>query len=846
VKVKSSFNLPSFFFNFKSLYKLNLNMKFRLTLFTCLISFISLAQVKSPDEFLGYQLGSRFSYHYQLVEYCKYIAIQRPELAKWQSYGKTNEGRELGILILSKSINVLNKLDQIREVHHQVIQGQKLVNSDLPVIINLSFNVHGNEAAGSEAAMGAIYDLVKDGGVLASMNKDYVVLLDPCINPDGRDAYVTQFNRRNFISGGNADPFDQEHFEGSVSGRYNHYSFDLNRDWVWQTQIETQQRLAFFQSWMPMVHADFHEQSYQHTYYFPPAAKPYLNFISSSTKDLQTSVGKSFARLFDKQKWPFFTSEVYDLFYPGYGDTYPILNGALGMTLEQGGIRGGLQAQKSNLDTIRFVDRVNHHRQLAINLVEWSLTNSETVKASFYANHSLARTNPTNLYKTYVIPQNEIGKSAELIKILQANRIQVSQLDKDSQVNAFSYADQKTGSFKAFKGDLAISAYQSAAPMIQALLDPTPVLEDSVTYDITAWNLFQIHGIRAYGIKEKLSVTTYTEVGFKDNPVSENQVAFVFKPSSTSVAFVDQLIKLGYLVVFNDKEVGFEGNKYAPGHLWVLKKRGNWDALRLEANKNQVQLVGVSTFRADFGADLGSPHFIQVNTSRIAVVVDPSFDVNQQGELAYYLTTKMKLNPSFIPFASLFRANLSNYSQVIFPNSKALDLSKNQKTLLDDYVRKGGYVILFEKAVSMISDKELALNVKDLTDSSDNNTSYEDSERHEISKTLSGNLILANLEKSNPIGFRINRDQVIVINQAEQLVSKHPLWKSILSTPTSNTAYFGFLGNRVKSKVDNSLLLGTYSLGLGSYIWFGFNPLFRAIPNQTTALFENSILYHAN
>lgn len=818
-------------------------MKFLLICLFYITTFCAVGQLKSPDEFLGYPLGSRFTYHYQLVNYCKYVAAQKPAIAEWVSYGQTNEHRELGVLIITKP-DLKGKLAAIKEQHQQVIQGLKSPSSELPVIINLSFNVHGNEAAGSEAALGAIYDLVKDGGLLTNSSKDFVVLMDPSINPDGRDAYVTQYNRRNFTLGGNADPNDQEHFEGSVSGRHNHFSFDLNRDWVWQTQIETQQRMSIFQSWLPMVHADFHEQSYQHSYYFPPAAKPYLNFISSTTKELQLSVGKSFAQLFDQQKWPYFTSEVYDLFYPGYGDTYPVLNGALGMTLEQGGIRGGLQAQKSNADTIRFIDRVNHHRQLAVNLVGWSLTNSESVKNSFYQNHANARTNPSNVYKSYLIPKSEIVKSSELLRLLNRNRIRVGQVDKDFQANAFSYQEQKNVLIKASAGDLLISSYQSAAPMIQALLDPTPVLEDSLTYDITAWNLFQIHGIRAYGLKEKVSSVAYNESRFVENQFQENHVAYVFKPTSQSSVFVNSLLKAGYLVVFNDIKVGFESQTFEPGHLWILKKRGTWERLNQLAASAHVSLLGINSYRSQAGADLGSEHFIHVKPSHVAVVVDGAFDVNQQGELAYYLTKHMQLNPSFIPMAHVFKANLSAYSHLIFPNSKSIDLSKSQQTLLDDYVRKGGQVILFENSGSLVG-KDLVLKEKELSDSTEVQVAYEDAERHEISKTLTGNLLEVQVEKSHPLGFRVNQSTLLLINQAERLINPTVTWKTILQT-NDKPNYYGFMGNKVKPKVSNSLLMASYSMGSGCYVWFGFNPLFRAIPNQSMVLFENSILYHGN
>ena len=263
-------------------------------------------------------------------------------------------------------------------------------------------------------------------------------------------------------------------------------------------QKETQQRVKLYRSWMPMLHADFHEQSFQHTYYFPPAAKPYLNFLSPSTLELQANVSKSFSKLFDAKKWPYFTSEVYDLLYPGYGDTYPILNGALGMTLEQGGIRGGLNAAKNNGDSISLSARVEHHTSLALNLVEWSLANSEAIKLSFYGNHNKSRTNPTNRFKSYFIPDSELYKAKEFIELLEKNDIKYgyTQLTKPL-LSAYAFKENKLINLPVQTG-LFINARQTSSALIQALLDPNIVLEDSLTYDITAWNLFQLNGIHAF------------------------------------------------------------------------------------------------------------------------------------------------------------------------------------------------------------------------------------------------------------------------------------------------------------------------------------------------------------
>lgn len=192
-------------------------MKKLLSFIYLLLTFTSFSQVKSPEEFLGYPLGSRFTYHHQIISYSRYLAENSNGLAQWITYGQTSEYRELGQLLISNLPKGLS-INEIQTNHLKAIQGK---NSDqsLPIIINLSFNVHGNEAAGSEAALKTMFQLV------SSKNKSayYVILIDPCLNPDGREAYVTQFNRRNFLAGGNADPNDQEHFEGNTSGRYNHF-----------------------------------------------------------------------------------------------------------------------------------------------------------------------------------------------------------------------------------------------------------------------------------------------------------------------------------------------------------------------------------------------------------------------------------------------------------------------------------------------------------------------------------------------------------------------------------------------------------------------------------------------
>ena len=823
-------------------------------LLTCLlsISFFINAQIKSPEQFLGYSLGNKFTYHDRIIAYCRYIANESKDKAIWHIYGKTNEDREQGQLIIA-SPRLINQLDTVIQRHQSAIHSKiKLEDAikNLPVIINLSFNVHGNEAAGSEASLQLIFNLLSKPEKLSQFtrNKPFIILIDPCINPDGREAYVTQFNRRNYRVGGNPDPLDQEHFEGQISGRYNHFAFDLNRDWIWKTQKETQNRLEFYHTWLPMLHADFHEQGYQNSYYFPPAVKPYLNSVPNSTKELQTSVGKAFSQLFDKNHWTYFTSEIYDLLYPGYGDTYPILNGALGMTLEQGGIRGGLQAFKKNGDTITLADRINHHATLGYELIKWSLENGEQVKQSFYQNQENARVKPKNEFKTYLIPENQIQKSKELLALLTKNKIEFGSLGKSIVSNAYSYDAQKFMVNQKFsEKDLIISAYQNSSPLIQTLLDPVIELEDSLTYDITAWNQFQIHGISAYGLKEKWIPVINTKIPIAKNASPNLVVGAYLLPSSNADFF--QLIQKAQEVkietVFNDIPVEVDGISVQAGHIWFLKTKISDEIFNVflkEAFEHKITLNFIQSFRFTNGADVGSRHFKPIKTANIAVVVDTQIDFGQQGELAYYLTQKLGLKPTFIPFNQLFKSQLFTYSHLIFPSGDYTSLSTINQVLLNDWTKKGGILLLMEDAIHLLDKKMVDADFIAKDDTLDINVRYELKTRTEIANTLSGNLLQVNLDSSHPFMFRIENKSMFIFNQFNSLYKINKSWNTLINTGSSPILN-GFMGMYKKKLLPHSMLLSVKEVNDGKIIWFGFNPIFRGIPAQAQIILENTILY---
>ena len=378
------------------------------------ISISSYSQsIPSPDKFLGYDIGTQFSRHSQVVDYFEAVAKALPNQVKMEKYGQTYERRPLYVTYISSEENIKN-LNAIRE-NNLKNAGLRNGASDNPevAVVWLSYNVHGNEASSTEASMLTLYKLLTEK---QDWLKNTVVIIDPCVNPDGRDRYVNWFNETA------SQPYDidqqaSEHNEPWPGGRPNHYLFDLNRDWAWGSQTESASRLKVYNKWMPHIHVDFHEQGINEPYYFAPAAEPFHEIISDFQRDFQTEIGKNHAKYFDAEGWLFFTRERFDLFYPSYGDTYPTYMGAIGMTYEQGGHgRAGLGILNDEGHVLTLVERLTHHTTSGLSTVEMASKNAKRLNtefSKFFDNSGLK-------YKSYALSGNpdNIGSLTNLLLFL--------------------------------------------------------------------------------------------------------------------------------------------------------------------------------------------------------------------------------------------------------------------------------------------------------------------------------------------------------------------------------------------------------------------------------------------
>ena len=819
-----------------------------------LMSMTATAQLKSPDEFLGYPLGSKFTPHYKIVNYFNQTVAAMPQLMKLEKYGETNEGRELLLAFVSSAEN-MTRLEEIRRNNLRLTGMLKDKPADLsaPAIVWLSFNVHGNEASSSEVSMKTLYELLNPANAQTKeWLKNTVVIIDPCLNPDGRDRYVNWFNQM-VGKNANADIASREHSEPWPGGRVNHYNFDLNRDWAWQTQVETQGRVKRYNEWMPQIHCDYHEQGINSPYYFAPAAEPFHEVISKWQRDFQFTIGKNHARYFDANGWLYFTKEIFDLFYPSYGDTYPTYNGAIGMTYEQAGhSQGGLAVINSEGDTLSLRDRIAHHFTTSMSTVEIASKNAGKLLAEFKKYFDDANSNGVGEYKTYIITENNEGKRKALQQFFERNGIVYGSVNAP-QAKGYNYATGKEEIFSA-ANSMAVSAYQPKSALVKVLFEPKSKLSDSATYDITAWSLPYVYGVQAYAVKERMALASYSS---QKSSSSVSASAYGYLVNYTSFAdaqFLAALLNAKFKVRFAEKDFGFNGKTFSKGTLIILKK-GNEDKLQQFAGMaaaNNASVTEVSSGFVDAGFDFGSEKVHLIKRPNVVMLTGKGVNANAAGEVWHWFEKQLDYPVTLINAEEVDAGNLKNTDVLILPdgNYKFLQ-NKDAAAEIKAWVQQGGKIIAFDNAAAQIAKADWGFKSKKEDDDKkkdekkDDKDAYADVKRYEnrerdwIVNNIPGAIYKVELDNSHPLAFGYGNNYFTLKLSDEIYEFMKGGWNVGIIKKENQAA--GFVGNKLQEKIKDGTVIGVQSLGSGSVVFFADDPIFRNFWENGKMMLANAV-----
>ncbi|MEM6895611.1 MAG: M14 family metallopeptidase [Bacteroidota bacterium] len=815
-------------------------MKKRLhLLFLGICSLLTGQEIQSPSEFLGYELGTDFTRHHEVIDYFQYLSEQAPQNMKLSFYGKTNERRQLLLAFVSSSENISN-LETLRNEHIKSTEGNSAASK---AIVWLSYNVHGNESVGTEASLQTIYELL-------TSKKEYlentIVIIDPCLNPDGRERYINWYSQYK-NNPGELDPNSKEHHQPWWSGRSNHYMFDLNRDWAWLTQVESRERLKVYNQWLPHVHVDFHEQGVDNPYYFAPAAEPYHEVITPFQRAFQVTMGKNHAKYFDKEGWFYFTKEIFDLFYPSYGDTYPTYNGAIGMTYEQGGSgRAGLGILTKIGDTLTLKDRIAHHHTTGLSSVEVSSQNVAKLNEEFKKFYQ----NKNFTYKSYVL-QGDVKKREALEKLLKAHEISYGYAKNTGQIKGYSYAKSTQGGTTLDKKTLVVSTKQTKGTLVKVLFEPKSRLTDSLTYDITAWSLPYAYGLDAWAVKSDVPYKPVEGEGDLPpaNTISEDAYAHIADWNGmTDARFLAALLKDGIRVRKTNHPFTIEDETYARGSLIITKSDNkNLDGfvtkLKKIAKQHGVALTSTPTGFVDKGKDFGSAYVQMVEKPKIAVLTGKPTSTLRFGEVWHFFEQQLDY-PATIIDASYFKTvDLKDYTVLVLPSGGySAFMNKATKTKLKNWVNSGGTLIAMGGALSSLADKEgFSLKKKEkATDSSKTQPKpHKDTQRERIKNAITGAIFKTKVDNTHPLGFGYSSDYFTLklgTRNYDYLKKGNVAYLEEGSSPVS-----GFAGSTARKQLNKTLIFGTEKMGKGNVVYLVDNPLFRGFWENGKLFFANAI-----
>lgn len=809
--------------------------------------FIFAQTPQSPEQFLGYSTGKSFTYHHQVETYFKHLDATSDQV-KLQYYGTSYEGRPLFVVLISSSTHLTN-LESIRQSNRsRAGLDNGTIIKEQPVIVWMSYNIHGNEAVSTETAMLSAYELISDPGY-KTLLEGTLIVIDPCLNPDGHTRYVQFYTEKKGLNPDIA-PFSEEHQENWPGGRPNHYLFDLNRDWAWQTQRETQQRIGLLNAWLPQVHVDFHEMGIDAPYFFSPAAEPYHEDVTPWQRDFQQQVGRYLGKAFDEEDWLYFTAEVFDLFYPSYGDTYPTYNGAIGMTYEQGGSgRAGLAVLNSEGDTLTLTDRILHHHKAGLKTIEVSFQQREKLLQEFQQYFTESVSNPPGWYKSYIVKEDHPKKMAALTDYLKANEIQYGYASTGQKITqGFSYKENKEGPFSVEKGDLVLYASQPKSRLLKILFEPNTHIPDSNTYDITAWSLPYAWDLNAFASKVAVPFQDKQELVKGSYLPADSTIALILPWHDVADGrFLATALQKGLQPRISEKEIQIEGKKIPMGSpIFLRKDLGKEGMAKLNqlADQESVSLISLSSSFPEKGPSFGSGAVRRIDAPRVGIVIGSGFSTSEIGEIWHLFEQDLGYPIHRIPKENIRENVLKNIDVLFVSSTYDMDwFSESRSQMLREWVRNGGRLILQEGAVNAAAQRGFTIKVKKETGTTDSLKKLEIKpfaalENDQISRQNPGSIFRLQMDSTHPLAYGYS-DHFYIL-KTNQSVFDALENGSQVGIHTQGSHISGFIGHKIKNNIIQGMSIGSERIGKGHVVYMVDNPIFRSFWRSGKLLLANA------
>lgn len=808
----------------------------------------------SPAASLGYLLGERFTSHDEILRYLRELAGSSPRVAL-HTYGETYEGRPLVVLAISAEENI-DRLENLREEREVLLRGDAESSPEsLPLVVWLGYGVHGNESSSAEAAMAVAYVLAAGGGEIPEMLRSTVVLVDPLLNPDGRERYVHDYVVRRGREP-DPDPAAAEHVETWPGGRGNHYYLDLNRDWAWLTQQESRARVAEMRRWDPQVVVDLHEMSPESTYFFPPSAEPVHPSVATRARPWLERFGRANAAAFDRQGWLFFVGEQYDLFYPAYGDSYPTLRGGVGMTYEMaGGGRAGQALRLSDGDLLTLADRVARHYTTSIATVRTAAASSPELLRDTVAARRDARTAEPRLFLWN--PGEPEGRA--LAALLTSHGIEVQETTRELSLATEAVAGNGPERRSYPAGTIAVSTAQPLGTLVRTLLEadapmPSAFLEEQRArveanrpaefYDITAWSLPLAYNVPVTFTEQRVSALRPVATALP--PVSPElgsaDVGLLAPPAGlVTYRFAAALQRAGirYRMALEDLRLG--ERSFPAGTLFV-PRRGQDEALERAVSIARDLGQEIAPARSSFtagGISLGSGSMLRIRPSRIALVRGPGLDPTSFGSLWHLLDRDVEVDLTVLDTSVLDTLRLGRFDALILPDGDAYEtLGEDWRDRLESWVRDGGTLIAIGDGAEWVAEGD----ENGSPTAGEQEAANEAATPRPVTYSIPGAIVATNL-RTHPLTVAVPSPPPVLFWGDRFLEPTGDPRRDLMTVRGERPILAGFAWPEGAERLPGALLLSHERVGAGQVVLFAQDPVFRLFWRGTMPLLLNAALH---
>jgi Zinc carboxypeptidase len=814
--------------------------------------------IPKPKDVIFHEVGEWHVTHDRLVNYMKAIAAAAPDRVKLQVTGYTYESRPQLFLIFTSPKNHQN-LEQIRQQHVQLTDASKsgsLPVDNMPAVVWIGHSIHGNEPSGANASLlSAYYLAAAQGRQIDELLENVVILFDPSFNPDGLNRFATWANQhksKNLVT----DPSSREFNEVWPGGRYNHYWFDLNRDWLPAVHIESQNRLKKFHAWKPNILTDHHEQSSNATFFFQPGVPSRVNPLTpEKNQDLTAKIAKYHVAYLDRIGSLYFTKENYDDFYYGKGSTYPDVNGSIGILFEQASSRG--HAQQTANGILRFPFTIRNQFITTLSTLEAAKALRKELlihQRDFY--QSFTKEANAASVKAYVFGnKSDRTKSALFAEMLLRHQIDVYELNNN--LNGDGSAEQP--SFE--KGNaFVVPVSQPQHRLIRAIFEKTLQYKDSLFYDVTSWTMPLAFGLTyaelnaarfnngMLGTKfEKMSQPAGNLVGGKTNYAYLMEWNELFAPRA-----LHEMLEQGIVarVATNSFQMTIDGavKKFNYGTITIpvqsqsIDQQKLFEIVKAVTERNGVTTYAVNTGNVSGGSDLGSNKMVSVTKPSIAMLTGQGVNALDAGEVWYLLDQRFNLRSTHLDIPIFNRSDINKYNTIIMVSGTYNDINKEK---LRSWVQAGGVLIVTEETVQWAAQNGLTnVSFKKVKGQDSAATiSYVEKEYRDGAQKMNGAIFRAEADLTHPLAYGYTTPYVDLFKSNSIFPEKNKNPYSNPYTYKDKPLQSGFITKQNYDAIKNSAAVLVNTLGNGRVISIADNPNFRAFWLGGTKLFMNAIFF---